>query len=50
VLAGKGFEVEQQTRLSREGKVDIKYSQALMSSSISESKLSTYRIFVLIYS
>lgn len=47
---GKVFQVEQQTPLIKGEKVDVKDSRALMSSSISESKLSSYRLFVLIYS
>lgn len=50
MLPGKVFQVEQQTQLIRGEKVDVKDRQALMSSSILESKLSSYRLLVLIYS
>lgn len=50
MVAGKVFQAEQQIQPIRREKVDVKGSQALMSSSVSESKLRPYRLFVLIYS
>lgn len=51
MLSGwKLLQVKQQIQLVRGHEVDVKDSQALISSSISGNKLSSYRLFILVYS